>query len=135
MRIAITGASGLVGANVAEQAIAQGHEVVCLKRGSSRVAHLDHLPIRWASGDLGDEDALARGFEGAQWVVHSAAVVEAGTRVTEAMRETNVGGTRRVIEACRRAAVQRLVHVSTAAAIGVSDDGADVTEDHPFNFA
>jgi dihydroflavonol-4-reductase len=135
MKLAITGASGLVGANVAEQALARGHEVVCLRRGASRVDHLAHLTITWREADLGDEDALARAFEGAEIVVHAAAAVEAGNAVTEAMRETNVGGTKRVMAACRRAKVRRLVHVSSVAAIGVSDGTRDVTEDDPFNFA
>ena len=51
------------------------------------------------------------------------------------MRRTNVDGTRHVIDACRRAKVRRLVHVSTVAAIGVSDGTRDATEDDPFNFA
>jgi dihydroflavonol-4-reductase len=132
MKIAITGASGLVGANVAEQALAAGHEAFCLRRGSSRI---EHLAITWREGDLGDEDALVRAFEGVEIVVHAAAAVEAGARITEAMRETNVGGTLRVIAACRRAGVRRLVHVSSVAAVGVSDGTRDVTEDDPFNFA
>lgn len=135
MRVAITGASGLVGANVAEQALAAGHEVICTKRASSRVDHLAHLAIEWRDADLGDEEALARAFEGAEIVVHAAAAVDVGIAATAAMRDTNIGGTGRVIGACRSAGVRRLVHVSSVAAIGCSDGSRDVTEDDPFNFA
>ena len=135
MRLGITGATGLVGANVADLALQRGDEVVCTRRGTSQAAHLSHLPIVWRQADLGDADALAAAFAGCEVVVHAAAAVEAGGAVTPAMRETNVGGTRRVIAACRRAGVRRLVHVSSVAALGVSDGSCDVTEDAPFNFA
>lgn len=136
MRIAITGASGLVGANVAEIAVHLGHDVVCLKRAASKVAHLSHLTeIEWRDADLSDEAKLAVGFEGCDWVVHAAAAVAGGDAVTPEMRDTNVEGTRRVVGACIAANVRRLVHVSSVAAIGVSDGTRDVTEEDPFNFA
>lgn len=135
MKIAITGATGLVGANVAEQALAQGHEVICTQRGARPVEHLSHLPVTWRSADLSDEAALATAFAGAEVVVHAAAAVGAGTKVTAAMRDINVGGTQRVMNACHAAGVRRLLHVSTVAAIGVSDGTRDVTEEDPFNFA
>jgi dihydroflavonol-4-reductase len=134
MRIGITGATGLVGANVADLALRLGHEVVCARRGTSNAEHLAHLPIVWKEADLSSEEKLAAAFDGCEVVVHAAAAVEGGGRITEAMRETNVGGTRRVIAACKRAKVRRLVHVSSVAAIGVSDGTRDVTEDDPFNF-
>lgn len=135
MRIAITGASGLVGGNVADVALAAGHEVVCTKRAGSRVEHLAHLAIRWADADLASTDDLARAFEGAEIVVHCAAVVVTGKNADDTMRRTNVDGTRHVIDACRRADVRRLVQVSTVSAIGVSDGSRDVTEEDPFNLA
>ncbi|WP_053236628.1 NAD-dependent epimerase/dehydratase family protein [Sandaracinus amylolyticus] len=135
MRIAITGASGLVGGNLADVAIAAGHDVVCTKRAGSRVEHLAHLPIRWADADLASEDDLARAFAGAEIVIHCAAIVVTGKDADDVMRATNVAGTRHVIDACRRAKVRRLVHVSTVAAIGVSDGTRDATEDDAFNLA
>lgn len=135
MKIAATGASGLVGGNLAEVALAAGHELVCTKRAGSRVDHLAHLGVRWVEADLASEDDLARAFEGAEVVVHCAAVVVTGSRADETMRRTNVEGTRHVIDACRRAGVRRLVHVSTVSAIGVSDGSRDVTEGDPFNLA
>lgn len=135
MKIAITGATGFVGANLAERARNAGHEVIGTKRGTSPVEHLAHLDIAWRAADLSDQDALTAAFTGAEIVMHAAAAVDAGTEVTAAMREVNVGGTQRVMNACQRAGVRRLVHVSSVAAIGVSDGSRDVTEDDPFNFA
>ncbi|MDQ3037361.1 MAG: NAD-dependent epimerase/dehydratase family protein [Myxococcota bacterium] len=133
MHIAITGASGLVGGNLAEVARGAGHDVVCIKRGGSRVDHLSHLAVRWADADLASTDDLARALEGAEIAVHCAAAVVTGTRADDTMRRTNVDGTRHVIDACRRAGVRRLVHVSTVAAIGVGDGTRDVTEDDAFD--
>src|SRR5688572_13523189 len=107
-RAAITGVTGLVGANLAEALRRDGHEVVAVRRASSRVDHLAHLDLRWAEADLGDAGALARAFAGADVVFHCAAVVQISPRVTPLLHEGNVVGTRHVLEAVRRAGVARL---------------------------
>src|SRR5688572_7568869 len=102
MRIAITGATGLVGGNLADIGTSLGHEVVCTKRGSSKIAHLAHLSnLKWADADLSNEDGLTKAFEGADVVFHCAAYVDAGNAITDAMRETNIEGTKRVLNAVR----------------------------------
>ncbi|MCC7536953.1 MAG: NAD-dependent epimerase/dehydratase family protein [Deltaproteobacteria bacterium] len=135
MRMAITGASGLVGGNLAALLVGDGHDVTCTKRPGSRVAHLGHLAVRWTDAELADVSALASAFEGAQVVFHCAAAVGIAPTVTKELEETNVVGTRHVIDAVRRAGVRRLVHCSTTAAVGLSVDGADVDETARWNFA
>ena len=133
MRAAVTGATGLVGANLCEALLSDGHEVIATRRGSSKAAHLAHLSIDWREADLSDRDALARAFEGADVVFHCAAVVSVMPRVTEALRQGNVVGTDNVLDAVRRAGVERLVHCSSVVAAGVSDGSRDVTEEDPWN--
>lgn len=135
MKLAITGATGLLGANVAEQALLAGHAVVCTRRAKSPIDHLAHLDIAWREADLGDEASLAAAFDGTDIVVHAAAAVDAGHAADAAMRAANIEGTERVMRACRSAGVRRLIYVSTVAALGVSDGTSDVTEESPFNFA
>ena len=81
----ITGATGLLGGNLAVELARQGHEVRATRRGKSRAAHLADVPIEWVEGDLGDEDALARAFAGADAVFHCAAQVSIRRRATPAM--------------------------------------------------
>lgn len=134
-RVAITGASGLLGGNLAAELLKAGHHVVATRRAGTTVTHLDDLAIEWRPADLTDRDALARAFDGCDAVFHCAGAVGGGRAVTPAMRDTNVGGTERVVDACVAAGVRRLVHTSSVSAIGVSTDGVPCDETARWNFA
>jgi uncharacterized protein YbjT (DUF2867 family) len=54
MRVAITGASGLLGGNLAVALCQRGDTVVATRRAGSRVKQLDAFPIEWVEADLGD---------------------------------------------------------------------------------
>jgi dihydroflavonol-4-reductase len=131
---AITGASGLVGGNLADALLRDGHRVVATKRASSKIEHLAHLKIEWRDADLSDVDALARAFEGADVVFHCAATVQISPRVTPLLHEGNIVGTDNVLEAVRRAKVRRLVHCSSVTASAVTDGSRDTTEEDAWNF-
>ncbi len=103
MRIAVTGASGFVGAAVAADAVARGHEVLALSR---RRAGIDGAT--WRRWDL-DEGRLADAPE-VDVVVHAAARVGERGSVADFAR-TNVAGTAAVLASFPGA---RLVHVSSA---------------------
>jgi len=60
MKVTITGATGLVGSNLALELIRQGHEVRCTRRATSRIEHLEGEPIEWVEADLADVHALTR---------------------------------------------------------------------------
>jgi dihydroflavonol-4-reductase len=130
----ITGASGLVGGNLAALLIAAGHTVRATRRGTTQVAHLDDLAIEWVSADLDDVAGLTAAFRGADVVFHCAAAVSVQKQVTPEIERANVGGTANVIAAVRAAGAKRLVHVSSVVAIGLSEDGAPCDETATWNF-
>jgi dihydroflavonol-4-reductase len=133
-RVAITGASGLLGGNLAAELIAAGHEVVAIRRAGSKVAHLDHVPIAWREAELADTAALTRAFDGTDAVFHCAAAVSVVRDVTPAMTAANVTGTANVIDAVVAARTARLVHTSSVVAVGLSTDGRPVDETAAWNF-
>ncbi len=112
MRVAVTGANGLLGGEAVAQ-LAGKHEVLALGRGPCR---LPPGAYRWAAADLGDgrsvEDAL-RAFR-PEAVLHAGAAtdVDACERDPDLAWRVNVGGTEQVARACR-ALGARLVAVST----------------------
>lgn len=134
MKAAITGATGLLGGNLALELIARDIEVVCTRRKSSRIDHLDDAAISWREADLSTVDGLAGAFAGADVVFHCAAMVSTLRKPTPAMVRANVDGTRNVMEAVRKAGVARLVHCSSVVACALSTDGRPVTEDQAWNF-
>src|SRR5262245_21661027 len=132
--IAITGASGLLGGNLAAEAVKAGHRVIATKRSGTKVAHLADLPIEWRDAELGSKDTLAAAFAGVECVFHCAAAVGVMRDVTPEMRATNVAGTANVIDACVAAGVKRLVHTSSVVAIGLTTNGVPSDETATWNF-
>lgn len=111
-RVAVTGASGVVGGAVARTLLARGNDVVAVQRGDLPPG----LAARGARGHRADVsgpiDALVDAFAGCQAVVHAAARVDI-TGPWEEYERVNVIGTRHVMEAARRAGVARFVLVSS----------------------
>ncbi len=112
MRVAVTGANGLLGREAVAQ-LAGRHDVLALGRGPCR---LPAGPYRWAEADLGDGSSVEeelRAFA-PQRVLHAGAAtdVDACERDPELAWRVNVGGTEQVARACR-AVGARLVAVST----------------------
>ena len=133
MKYAITGATGLLGGNLAATLLQQGHNVVATRRATSKVAHLAHLDIQWMEATLGDVEALTAAFQGCDGVFHCAAAVSVVLKIEPWIRQANVDGTRHVIQAVQAAGVQRLVHCSTVGAVGLSLDGEPLDETAQWN--
>ena len=110
--IFLTGGTGLVGSHVAEEAVARGHQVKALVRPSSDARLLDRWGVEKVVGDLEDAGALARGVDGADWVINAAAKVgDWGT--LDDFRRLNVDAFRLLLDAAVAAGVGRFVHVSS----------------------
>jgi nucleoside-diphosphate-sugar epimerase len=134
MKALITGASGFIGRRLALTLAGQGHDVACLVRRTSRTDGLDRPGLRLVTGDLRDQASLEAAVCGRDRVFHLAAVVQAVRGAS--FEEANVGGTRRLIEACLRAApgLERFVLVSSIAAAGPSRPdrpGCEADEPNP----
>jgi dihydroflavonol-4-reductase len=133
-RVVVTGASGLLGGNLAAELHAAGHQVVATRRAGTKTRHLDDVPIEWVDAELGSTEALSRAFGGAAAVFHCAAAVTIKREVTAEMTAANVTGTANVIDAVIAARVPRLVHTSSVVAVGLSTDGRPCDETARWNF-
>ena len=133
-RIVITGATGLLGGNLAAALIAAGHQVVAIRRTAASAAHLDDLPIEWVTAGLDSVPALTAAFTGAAAVFHCAAAVSVVREVKPDMVAANVTGTEHVIAAVEAAGVARLIHTSSVSAVGLATDGKPCDETATWNF-
>jgi len=120
VRVLVTGASGLLGRGVAQALAERGEHVTVLQR---RAAGLDG--VREIRGSVEDADAVERAATGQDAVVHLAAKVSF-TGSVEEFERVNVGGTRVLLDAARRAGATRFVQVSSpsVAHLGSSIVGA-----------
>jgi dihydroflavonol-4-reductase len=135
-RVAITGATGFVGLALCERLRAEGAEVAGLVRETSAAAPreaLQRLGVRMVVGDVTQPESLPALIDGADLVFHCAAVIGYRKRLAGAMARINVIGSADVAATCRLLGVGRMVHVSSIAAIGVTDEPVLMNEDTPFN--
>ena len=110
MRIALTGATGFVGARLLDLALGQDHQV----RALTRRGQPQRAGVTWIEGALDDEAALALLVEGADAVIHVAGVINAPDAA--GFEAGNVAGTAAMLAAAGTAGVARFVHVSSLAA-------------------
>jgi dihydroflavonol-4-reductase len=129
MRAFVTGGTGFIGGAVVRQLLEAGHEVRALIRPGTNTRQLNGLPVEPVTGDLGNRDSLHKGIAGCDWAFHIAALYSYWGHHWDDFCQTNVEGTRQVLEAARLEGVERLVYTSSIAVLGIHEDRTPATED------
>ncbi len=115
--ILVTGATGLVGSHLIKALVAQGRTVRALYR-SEIPATPEASAIEWFKADILDIVALEEAMVGVQQVYHCAAIVSFTAKNKSALQHTNIEGTANIVNACLNAGVEKLLFVSSVAALG-----------------
>ena len=131
MKALVTGATGFVGAAVARALLDGQWQVRALARKGSDRRNLRGLDVDVCEGDLNDLDSLQRATEGCEGLFHVAADYRLGAPDPSQLYRANVEGTRNILDAARRAGVQRVVYTSSVATIGIPADGTPGDEQSP----
>ncbi len=105
MTTLVTGAAGFLGSHVARQLVARGETVRVLVRASSSNRAISDLSLEYVTGDLRD--------------AASAADYRLWAKRTKDIYDSNVGGTKNLLAAAKRAGVEQLIYTSTVATIAV----------------
>jgi dihydroflavonol-4-reductase len=127
----VTGASGFLGSHVAKVLCEQGASLRLLVRASSNLKNLQGLNADTVTGDLRDPASLEKALAGCDTVFHVAADYRLWVRDPHQMYRANVEGTRALLDAARKNAVQRIVYTSSVATIGFTSNGHTADEDSP----
>ena len=135
MKALVTGATGFVGAAVARALIREGWQVRALARKGSDRRNVQHLPLEVVEGDLADRASLDRALAECQALFHVAADYRLGAFDPRQLYQTNVEGTRNILEASRQAGIRRVVYTSSVATVGIPRDGSPGNEDTPVGVA
>jgi nucleoside-diphosphate-sugar epimerase len=128
--VAVTGAAGFIGSAMCRRLVSEGHDVIGVDVDSTAAGRVVETGAQFRPADVADRGAVRGALDGAELVVHTAALLPGpGNGMADSVR-VNVGGTENVCIAAKDAGVTRVVHLSSVAAWGY-DFMTDITEDQP----
>ena len=130
MRALVTGGHGFIGSHLVRRLQAEGVAVRCLSRRPGIPPALEGLGVEIVPGDLRAATGLDAALAGVDEVYHLAGLTSSLSRA--AMIETNVEGTRRLLEAAGTAGLPgRFVFCSSSSVAGPVPADAPATEATP----
>ncbi len=129
----VTGGTGHVGANLVRSLLADGIAVKALVRPGTDTAALDGLDVERVEGDLRDRDAIIKAMAGCERAYHVAAFVSLRAGAEQEIYESNVHGTRHVMEGAEQHGYQRVVFCSSFGAVGRNPAGGASDETFTVN--
>ena len=109
MRILVTGGSGYLGSAIVRALARRGHEPVVFARRASVAG----LPGRAVDGDIRDRRAIHHAADGADAVIHSAALVSLWQPSSTIFDEINVGGLESTLDVVKARGIPRIVYTSS----------------------
>lgn len=142
--ILVTGATGLVGAHLCLALLKKEQSIVALyRREKKKVALKDffdqneaaHLfqKIQWRQADLCDLPALSEAFKDISKVYHCAAYISMAHFKMRQLQEVNQQGTAYIANLCIENRVEKLIYVSSIAALGSQTSTGYINEETPWN--
>jgi len=123
MKVLVTGATGFIGFHVVNVLLQKNLHVVALVRKRSDASPFMPLNVELIEGDIRDYDSVCRALKGCQEVYHLAADYRLWVPDPERMYETNVRGTRNIMQAAMQLGVQKVIYTSTVGTLASSLNG------------
>lgn len=125
--VLVTGATGFLGKYVVDELVEHGYQVRAFGRNSKVGRSLENSSVRFFQGDLTKADDVLEACKGMDLVVHAGALSTVWGP-WEDFYQTNVLGTKYVLEACRQTGIQRLVYVSSPSIYAAPKDQLAIKE-------
>ena len=130
--ILVTGGTGFLGSYIIKQLVEKGYAVRAIRRSNKLPFWISKEifdAVEWMDGDVLDVVALQDAMEGVDTIIHSAAIVSFAKKDRKEMYQVNVEGTANVVNMALEKNVRRLIHISSVAALGRSENGGHVNEE------
>lgn len=139
--ILVTGGTGLLGSRLLFDLTSRGEKVRAVKRSTSNLdmvrrvfSYYNSSPgellfrIEWINADLLDIDSLMEAMDNVDYVYHTAGLVSFDPDDRVRLIQSNVEGTRNIVNACLAMSVKKLCHVSSTSTLGSHDPDGYVRE-------
>ncbi len=120
-KIFVTGATGFVGANLVRLLREKQYQVKVLARSNSDLTNLKNLDVEIVQGSLNDRD-LASKMSDCDYLFHVAALYSLWQKDCDLLHQSNVLGTKNILQQALKAGIKRTVYTSSVAAIGVNKE-------------
>ena len=133
--ILLTGGSGFLGKAIVKELLAPGSP---LSPSLLRIFDVSTYSgpadsrIEMVTGDIRDAQAVSAACRGIDLVIHSAAVVDWGTKPEKEVLDVNFGGTENVVNACMEHHVRHLVYTSSLDAVFEGKPLVNINEETPY---
>jgi nucleoside-diphosphate-sugar epimerase len=125
--VLITGATGLLGSHLLKQLANTNQPVKALYR--TVIPQNFPVNVEWVKGDILDIVALEEAMKNVQQVYHCAGAVSFNPKKKEQLFTVNVEGTTNVVNACLNTGIEKLLFVSSVAALGRIDVSETINEE------
>jgi dihydroflavonol-4-reductase len=132
-RCFVTGGNGFMGARIVRALLARGYRVIAGVGSDLDLRNLEGLDVEVRPLELLDADGVRRALEGAELLVHAAAMYSFWQPDRAQIYRVNVEGTRNVLRAAAAHGVRRLVHTSSLATLTPSIEGGVESEENLFD--
>jgi nucleoside-diphosphate-sugar epimerase len=116
----ITGITGLLGTNLAEDLLMQGFRVKALIRNISKFTEFCHPNLLLIQGNL--QDDIVQHLLDVDVFIHIAAVISQNLTKYADYSKINVNATRHLFAACKHSGVKKFIFVSSANTIGYGSE-------------
>ncbi len=141
--ILVTGASGLVGSYLLKGLLEKQEKVKALIRTEESIKKIVEVfqyynldlskfrnNIEWVYGDITNEAQVSEAFKSVNKVYHCAASVSFYEKDKKLINKTNIGGTANIVNCCLENNIEKLVHISSIAAVKKTSENKLVIEEN-----
>ncbi|MBN1801834.1 MAG: NAD-dependent epimerase/dehydratase family protein [Candidatus Lokiarchaeota archaeon] len=133
MTVLVTGANGFMGSNVVRELIKDGQDVRISIRKGSNTKNIDELNVEKIYWDIRDKKSIKKALEGCDTLYHIAAFFAHWAPNKQLFYDTNVEGTKNLLEEALSQGLEKVVYTSTSNTIGSHGAGNYVNEEAEFN--